>query len=263
MTSQPQREDLIDIARGAGEILRQGYGKRHDLGSKSSDIDLVTEIDHQSEKYLLEALGHRYPDQRVVSEESDGLAGSGEGVFYIDPVDGTVNYAHGLPIFSVSLAYAVSDEVQLGVVYDPTRDEVFSAERGKGAWLNNVPLQVSTVQDLRNCLLATGFPYDRWTNPNNNIDNYTKLMLRSQGVQCLGSATIDLCYIGAGRLDGCWEPNLGPWDVAAGSLIATEAGARVTTMDGGEDLLSPPFSVVAANPQVHAQMLDVLQSDSE
>ncbi len=258
---RPTLHDLEIIARQAGVILRAGYGQRHTIASKSHAIDLVTEVDRQSEAFLLESIRNRWPEHSILAEESGTHRGN-SGLWYIDPLDGTVNFAHGVPIFSVSIAYAENGIVRLGVVYDPMRDECFSAERGRGAFLNGQPLQVSQTDTLSRALLVTGFPYDTWENPDNNLDNFARFAVRSQGVRRLGSAALDLCYVAAGRFDGYWEIRLKPWDVAAGGLIASTAGALVTNLQGGKDYLSPPQSIVAANPTLHAQMLTVLhQSD--
>ena len=256
----PTLQDLEILARQAGVILRAGYGQRHTIDSKSHAIDLVTETDRRSEAFLLESIRRRWPEHSILAEESGAHRGDGS-LWYIDPLDGTVNFAHGVPIFSVSIAYAEGGEVRLGVVYDPMRDECFAAERGRGAFLNGQPVQVSQTAQLGKALLVTGFPYDVWENPENNLDNFARFAVRSHGVRRLGSAALDLCYVAAGRFDGYWEIRLQPWDVAAGGLIAAEAGARVTNLQGGSDYLSPPQSIVAANAALHAQMLAVLQGE--
>jgi myo-inositol-1(or 4)-monophosphatase len=173
----------------------------------------------------------------------------------VDPLDGTVNYAHDVPFFSISIAFQMEGELRLGAVYDPLRDECFSAEQGKGAWLNGTPIQVSGAQDLLHSLLVTGFPYDIRENPVNNLDNYARLSLLTQGVRRMGSAALDLAYVACGRFEGYWELRLNPWDVAAGGLIAQEAGAIVTDMHGKPDFISKPQSILAATPQIHALML--------
>jgi len=256
---KPTIADLEEMARAAGELLRQGYGERHEVDRKGV-IDLVTEVDRQSEQLLLEALGKRFPGHRVVAEETGGLPGADEKLWYIDPLDGTVNYAHNLPIFSVSIAYAEGGQTELGVVYDPMREEMFTAQRGEGAFLNRRRLRVSSTAELANSLLVTGFPYDIWNNPDNNLDNFAHFAVRTQGVRRLGSAALDLAYVAAGRLDGFWEIRLSPWDVAAGALIVQEAGGLVTNIEGGEDYLSAPQSILAANPRLHARILEELQA---
>lgn len=255
--NHPILSEIESLARAAGQILRNGYEKDHDVQFKGV-IDLVTEIDHQSEKFLLNEISQRWPDSRFVAEES-GESGQGELIWYIDPLDGTVNYAHGIPIFCVSIACAWEGKTRLAVVYDPMRDEMFSAERGRGAHLNARPLKVSRAAELHQSLLVTGFPYDAWTAKVNNLEYFGRFARITQGVRRLGSAALDLCYVAAGRFDGYWELSLKPWDVAAAGLIAEEAGARVTDLQDGVDYLSPPQSVLAASPVIHAKILEVLK----
>ena len=250
----PTLTDLTSLACQAGDILRQSFGQHLHVDHKSL-IDLVTEVDRQSEQYLLGQIRELFPGHSIVAEESGVSAGNMDHQWYIDPLDGTVNFVHGLPIYSVSIAYAKRGKLLLGVVYDPMRDELFSAEAGKGAWLNGGPVHVAEAQDMDHALLVTGFPYDIRTNPENNLNYYAYFALHSQGVRRLGSAALDLCYVACGRLDGFWELRLNPWDVAAGGLIAREAGATVTTITGEDDFISPPQSILAANPTIHALML--------
>jgi myo-inositol-1(or 4)-monophosphatase len=254
---QPTLKDLETLARGAGEILRAGYEREHQISYKGV-IDLVTEVDHQSEAYLLGHIRDRFPDSHMLAEESGEIQGDLDALWYIDPLDGTVNYAHRIPIFSVSLAYAALGSVTLGVVYDPMRDEMFSAERGRGAYLNGQPIQPSGATELQRSLLVTGFPYDAWNTRQDNFDNFVRLAKMSQGVRRFGSAALDAAYVGAGRFDGFWELSLKPWDVAAGGLIAEESGATVTNIDGQADYISPPQSVICASPGIHRLLMDAL-----
>jgi myo-inositol-1(or 4)-monophosphatase len=254
---QPTLSYVENLARHSGAILRAGYDKEHQVGYKGV-IDLVTEVDHQSEKFLLGEVQKDFPGHHIFSEETGIIQGNAENVWYIDPLDGTVNYAHHIPIFCVSIAYASGGGVTLGAVYDPMRDEMFLAERGKGSLLNGRSLRVSLVTELQRSLLVTGFPYNAWNTPQDNFDNFVKFGKLSQGVRRLGSAALDLCYVAAGRFEGFWEMALNPWDVAAGGLIAEEAGARVTSITGEADYLSSPQSVVASTPGIHARMLDEL-----
>ena len=254
---QPTSSYLEHLARQSGAILRAGYDTEHEVGYKGV-IDLVTEVDHQSEKFLLGEVQRDFPDYHILSEESGIIQGDDQNVWYIDPLDGTVNYAHHIPIFCVSIAYASRGTLRLGAVYDPMRDEMFLAERGKGAYLNGRPLRVSSATELQKSLLVTGFPYNAWNTPQDNFANFVKFGKLSQGVRRLGSAAIDLCYVAAGRFDGFWEMALNPWDVAAGGLIAEEAGARVTSVTGDADYISAPQSVVASTPGIHARMLEEL-----
>jgi len=169
-----------------------------------------------------------------------------------------VNYAHGIPFFCVSIAYAQHGTIQLGVVYDPMRDEMFSAKRSEGAWLNGRPLKVTSVSDLQYSLLVTGFPYDAWTADKNNFALFERFGRMTQGVRRLGSAALDLCYVASGRLEGFWELAIKPWDIAAGGLIAEEAGAKVSMIDGRSDYVQPPCSILAATPGIYNRMLEEL-----
>jgi myo-inositol-1(or 4)-monophosphatase len=268
-TMQPSLSYVENIARQAGAILRAGYEKEHQVNYKGV-IDLVTEIDHQSEAYLLGEVRRDFPSHHILSEESGVIHGDDEHIWYIDPLDGTVNYAHHIPIFCISIAYASKKfagsssspaaDVLLGVVYDPMRDEMFNAERGKGAYLNGRQLNVSSAAELQKSLLVTGFPYNAWDTPQDNFANFVKFGKLSRGVRRLGSAALDLAYVGAGRFDGFWEMALNAWDVAAGALICEEARARVTNINGGGDYLSPPQSILASAPGIHDRMLEVLQT---
>jgi myo-inositol-1(or 4)-monophosphatase len=256
----PSLTDIEQLARQAGEILRAGFGKIHEIRYKGV-IDLVTEVDKHSEDYLLGEIRRRFPNQRIVSEESGEFSGDGDYAWFVDPLDGTVNYSHGLPIFCVSIGFMQKDDLCLGVVYDPMRDECFSAERGRGAWLNGKPISISLNHNLDQSLLVTGFPYNIRTNPDNNLDHFNWFAVHTQAVRRLGSAALDLCYVAAGRFDGYWELHLNPWDVAAGAVIAQAAGAVVTNAGGGPDILKAPVSVVAANAELHALLLKGLQGE--
>jgi len=254
---QPTLSYIEALARKAGAILRDGYSKEHTVAYKGV-IDLVTEIDHQSEKFLLGEVQRDFPTHHIFSEESGIIEGNDEHIWYIDPLDGTVNYAHHVPIFCVSIAYAFKGALTLGGVYDPMRDEMFLAERGKGATLNGKPIGVSSTTELQKSLLVTGFPYDTWNTERDNFANFIKFGKLTQGVRRLGSAALDLCYVAAGRFDGFWELALKPWDVAAGGLVCEESGACITNVKGETDFISPPQSVLAATPGIHARMLGEL-----
>ena len=254
---QPSLSYVENLARQSGAILQAGYDTEHQVGYKGV-IDLVTEVDHQSEEFLLGVIRKDFSDHHIFSEESGIILGSDEHTWYIDPLDGTVNYAHHIPIFCVSIAYAFRGTLTLGAVYDPMRDEMFLAERGKGASLNGRTLRASSTTELQRSLLVTGFPYNAWNTPQDNFENFVRFGKLSQGVRRLGSAALDLCYVAAGRFDGFWEMALNPWDVAAGGLIAEEAGARVTSVAGDADYLSAPQSVIACTPGIHARMLEEL-----
>jgi len=250
----PTLADLIDLSRQAGEILCTRFGQQLQVDHKGI-IDLVSDADHRSEQFLVSYIRQHFPGDTIVAEESGRQTGSTDHAWYIDPLDGTVNYVHGLPIYSISIAYAEGGTVRLGVVYDPSRDECFSAELGKGAWLNGQHIHPSSTSDLDHALLVTGFPYDIRTNPENNLDHYAHFATHSQAVRRLGSAALELCYVACGRFDGYWELWVKAWDVAAGGLIAQEAGSVVTNIQGGPDFISPPQSILAANPHLHPLML--------
>jgi myo-inositol-1(or 4)-monophosphatase len=265
---QPTLSYLENLAREAGAILRAGYEKEHEVNYKGV-IDLVTEVDHQSEAFLLGEVQKDFSGHHIFSEESGVIQGNVQHIWYIDPLDGTVNYAHNIPIFCVSIAYASTElsevisnspsaNLKLGAIYDPMRDEMFTAERGKGAYLNGRRLNVSPTAELQQSLLVTGFPYNAWNTPQDNFANFVKFGKLSRGVRRLGSAALDLAYVAAGRFDGFWELALNPWDVAAGGLICEEAGASVTTVENGDDYISSPQSVLATAPGIHARMLEVL-----
>lgn len=253
----PTLPELELLARQSGEILRAGYNNDHKVTYKGV-IDLVTEIDHASEDFLLGEINKRWPGSYIMSEESGITQGDVEHSWYVDPLDGTVNYAHNIPFFSVSIGYAYKGSMKLGVVYDPMRDEMFSAERGTGAYLNGQAIHVSGTTELVKSLLVTGFPYDAWNSKEDNFDNFVHFGKLTQGVRRFGSAALDACYVAAGRFDGFWEISLKPWDVAGGGLIAEEAGAKVTNVKNKPDYLSTPQSIIAATPAIHSKILENL-----
>lgn len=256
----PSRIDFaLDLARHAGELLRTGYGHAGSVRYKGP-IDPVTEYDLRSEAMIREAIQRTFPDDSVVGEEG-GISGDGTGRWLVDPLDGTVNFAHAVPIFAVTLAYLQGDRPVLGVTYDPMRDEMFHASAGNGAWLNGQRLHVSACKQLDRALLITGFPYGIQSAPNNNLGHYAAFTMRSLGVRRLGSAALDLAYVAAGRFDAYWEFGIGPWDVASGMLMVEEAGGRVTRTDGQLDPLRDPISILASNAWLHPAMLAVLNSN--
>lgn len=254
---EPTLSYIIDLCKQAGEILRDGYGKQHKIQHKGV-IDVVTEVDHRSEALLIQDLRRNFPSHTLVTEESGFIQGSNNHCWYIDPLDGTVNYSHSVPIFSVSVAYEEEGQLRFGVVYDPMRDECFSAELGKGAFLNGEPIRVSTTSELVNSLLVTGFSYNIRSEAENNLANFGKFMMRAQAVRRLGSAALDLSYVAAGRFEGYWEMKLSAWDLAAGILICREAGALITGVHGEAEYFKPPYSLLAANPTMHPQILKIL-----
>jgi myo-inositol-1(or 4)-monophosphatase len=250
----------IKAAYRAGKILNAHFGNLSHVTKKGA-IDLVTEADTESEKAILATIQEFFPDHAILAEESgsrSGLNGSSAGQWIIDPLDGTTNYAHNLPIFAVSIAFSANARVQMGVVFNPTNGELFTAIRGQGAHLNNQPLRVSKTEILRDSLLVTGFPYGVHQMADELIARFGKCLLASQGVRRLGSAALDLCYVAAGRFEGFWENNLKPWDTAAGMLIVSEAGGLVTDFSGD------PFDVnkveiLATNGYIHNELIGLLQ----
>ena len=241
----------IEIAREAGSLLLQ-MAKRPLEISYKRPADLVTEADRRSEGLILERLHSHFPKHDVVSEEGGGQRANADYCWYVDPLDGTTNFAHGFPVFSVAMGLAYKGEVIAGVVYDPSRDEMFAAERGAGAYLNHKPIRVSQIPKLAVSLLATGFPPFA-DNHALNIEFYYRFTQLSHGIRRPGSAALDFCYVAAGRFDGFWELKLNPWDKAAGSLLVTEAGGRVTGVAGGEFKLLGD-DVFASNGLIHEEM---------
>jgi myo-inositol-1(or 4)-monophosphatase len=247
---------IVELAREAGALLRDRVAQPRELTFKSR-ADLVTDVDLASERLLVGALRKQFPDHAIVAEEGGGQRESERYVWLIDPVDGTTNYAHGYPVFCVTMALLDQGELALGIVYDPIRDECFTAERGGGAWLNGRQLRVSAIPALREALISTGFPYARFTSPDTNIPQFGAMIMQCQGIVRSGSAAIDLAYVAAGRTEGHWELGLNPWDSAAGALLIREAGGQVTTWDGQA---YDPWNkrVVATNGLLHRELLDVL-----
>lgn len=225
--------------------------------------DLVTRADHASEEYLIDTILKNFPDHTINAEESGETPGRADHQWYIDPLDGTLNFAHGVPMYSVSIGYAYKGVMELGVVYDPTREEFFCAERGKGATLNHVPIHVSHYQDMIDCMLATGFPTNFWGTPNDNVANFIHFSKTALTVRRMGSAALNMTYVAAGRLDGFWEVSINQWDIAAGGLIVREAGGVVTNIDGDPNFLNKPVSIIAANPTIHAKMLEGLKKSHQ
>ncbi len=256
--SSLERRVAVDAAEAAGRLLRRELRGTRRIAFKGTATNLVTEMDARAEALIVDALLAAFPDDAILAEERGGQDGRSGRRWIIDPLDGTTNYAHGVPIFAVSIALEVDKRVALGVVYDPNLDELYVAERGAGAWLGDRRLAVSTTGTLNESLLATGFPYNIRETPANNLAQYAAFSLRSQGVRRIGSAVIYLSYVAAGRMDGYWELRLGPWDVAAGSLFVEEAGGRVTDLAGGLLDLDAP-AVVASNARIHDEMLAVLK----
>jgi myo-inositol-1(or 4)-monophosphatase len=245
----------IAAAYNGANVLKAHFGRLRSVQKKGA-IDLVTEADIQSEKAIIDTIAQTFPEHGILAEESGNQAGSG-GRWIIDPLDGTTNFAHNLPLFCVSIAFAIDDEIKAGFVLAPLLGELFVAIKDQGAQLNGVPVSVSSTRTLADSLLVTGFPYDHQTLFAALMKRFGACLAAAQGVRRLGSAALDLCYVASGRFDGFWEQHLKPWDTAAGFLVATEAGARTTVFSGA------PYSVdqdeiVSTNGAIHDELLNIL-----
>jgi myo-inositol-1(or 4)-monophosphatase len=256
--SSPERRVAVEVARAAGDLLHRELTGPRRIAFKGSPTNLVTEMDARAEALIVERLLAAFPGDAVLAEERGAQPGDSGRRWIIDPLDGTTNYAHGLPLYCVSIALEAAGRVVLGVAYDPSLGELFVAERGGGAFCNDTRLAVSATPRLDAALLATGFPYDVRVNADNNLKEYAAFSLRAQGVRRLGSAVLYLAWLAAGRLDGYWELRLGSWDVAAAGLMVEEAGGRLTSLTGGPIDLERP-TVVASNGRIHDEMLAVLR----
>jgi myo-inositol-1(or 4)-monophosphatase len=251
------RRAAVAACRAAGRIQRAAFGAAHAIEHKG-EIDLVTRIDRRSEAAILRVIAGAFPSHGILAEEGGACAGDGEHLWVIDPLDGTTNYSRGFPFFCASVALARAGRVVVGAVYQPLLDEMFSAIRGRGAFLNGRPLRVSAQARLDQAFLATGFPYDIRRSRRNNIENFTRFATCCLAVRRAGAAALDLAYVAAGRFDGFWELKLRPWDIAAASLLIEEAGGRVTGT-GGRPWRLEVRDVVASNALIHEEMLGVLR----
>jgi myo-inositol-1(or 4)-monophosphatase len=249
----------IETALDAGRLLLEKFGRGIAV-SKKGDINLVTEADLASEALIIERIKSHYPKHSILAEESGEavvLGGDASSKWIIDPLDGTTNFAHGYPCWCVTLALEHGGEIVVGVTYDPTRNELFAAERGRGPTLNNQPIRVSTAEKLGDALLVTGFPYDIKQRAD-LARHLTEFLVSSRGVRRDGSAAIDMAYVACGRFDGFWEAGLKPWDMAAGVLLIEEAGGQVSYYDGSRhSIYKPP--ICASNGLIHSQMLEILR----
>ncbi len=245
-----------DVARGAGGILRRSYGLQQTIHFKG-EINLVTDVDRESERYILGRIREAHPDHGVLSEESPERTSPSAYRWIVDPLDGTTNYAHGYPCFCVSVAVERDGEIAAGAVYDPLLEEMFTATPGSGAFRNGERIAVSGIADLRKSLLATGFAYDVKTSSDNNFEYFRAFVLTGQAIRRDGSAALDLCYLACGRFDGFWELKLKPWDTAAGLLILLEAGGVASRFDGSPYDIHQP-DLLASNGRIHGRMIEVL-----
>ena len=246
------------IARAAGRMLQERQSEGRPLAVEyKGEIDPVTEMDRRVEAFVRAELGAAFPDYAILAEEDGGEQPDARPRWLVDPLDGTTNYAHGYPWYAVSIGLEVEGRVMVAAVYNPVLDELFTARRGRGARLNATAIRVSRTANLGRSLLASGFPYDAWTSDRDNGREWVRFLKRVVSLRADGSAALDLCHVAAGRVDGYWELDLEPWDMAAGALIVTEAGGRVTQVDG-EPFTPYARSVLATNGLIHEAMLEVL-----
>jgi len=246
------RSVAIGAALQAGRAIMDGYGRISHIEEKQHH-DFVTDVDHRSEKIIIQHLRRAFPSHAILAEES-GLHSEEAIRWIVDPLDGTTNFIHGLPMFAVSIALEVEGELRLGVVYEPVRKELFVAEKGSGATLNDRAIRVSTNSELPRCLLSTGFPFRNMEYVEGYLSFFRSVMTQVSGIRRPGSAALDLCYLACGRVDGFWELNLSPWDIAAGALIITEAGGQITRFNGGPDFLYRGH-VIGSNGRIHEWLL--------
>lgn len=254
-------QKFLDIAamaaRSAGALQRERLWSDLNIEFKG-EINLVTEVDKACEELIVAALRRVYPRHDILAEENRYESFGSDHKWVIDPLDGTTNYAHGFPWFCVSIALEIGGEVKLGVIYHPMMDELFTVIKGEGAHLNSSPIHVSDRRPLRRSLLATGFPYDRTRDNENNFEHFFNFQFAARAIRRAGAAALDLAYVAAGRLDGYWECKLNPWDTAAGKLLVEEAGGRVTGY-GGEPYSIYDHRILASNGLIHEEMMGVLR----
>ncbi len=253
----PYLQAAEQAARLAGDMLVQHRDSAREVSFKGA-VDLVTNFDKRSQEIIVAHLSGLFPDHDFLAEEGLSKTAGSQFRWVIDPIDGTTNFAHGFPVYSVSIALQKNHETEVGVIFDPTRDEMFSAAGKQGAALNGRRITVSTTRELTRSLLSTGFPYDIRESQENNLDHFSDFAVRAQAVRRCGSAALDLCYIACGRFDGFWELKLAPWDVAAGILIVLEAGGQVSDFRGGvPDIFGK--EIVASNGLIHDSLLQVIK----
>ncbi len=250
---------VIQITKEAGEIIKEGFGKNFSVEIKGSQTNLVTEIDKKSESLIIDFIKKEFPTHSVLAEESGTHGTSSEYLWVIDPLDGTTNFAHGFPMFAVSIGLQKNGETICGVVYDIMRDEIYTSEKGSGSFRNGQKLIVSTNNDLQKSVLVTGFPYNIAENPDHAFERFIASLKSARAVRRLGSAAIDFCYVASGVFDAFWEVHLHPWDLCAGKLIVEEAGGVVTNFAGEKiDIYSK--QILATNNFVHGSMVKLLNN---
>ncbi len=259
---EPTLEQVINWVKEAALMAQQMRGEGLQVRHKSK-ADLVTEADTAIEAFMINKIHESFPGHSVNAEETGQHDGDQENEWFIDPIDGTLNYAHGLPLYSISVAYAHRGEVKLGVIANPPMQEYFTAEAGKGSWLNGKPIRVSETRELIDSMLITGFRYHLLDTPRSNINNFIRLSHEVQTVRRLGSAALDLAYVACGRVEGFWEIALNPWDVAAGILLIREAGGIVSTLHGEGHLLNGSVDILAANPVIFPKLQTILREERD
>ena len=252
-----------EISLEAGKILLKGFRSSKTIISYKSRTNLLTDIDEKSEKFLFENINKKFPDHTIIAEEGSRKDTSGDFIWYIDPIDGTNNFAHGIPFFCISIGVfsRESNSVVSGVVYNPFLDELFSAVKDSGSTLNNQAIEVSQTDDIGISIIATGFPYEKENPEKNNLKEFNKILTRVQGIRRFGSAAIDLSYLACGRIDGYWEHELKSWDMAAGSIIVKEAGGKITDYSGEKFDPEKP-EIIASNGKIHEQILELIKHDA-
>lgn len=248
---------LKNIARRAGDILIDLFRGTFEIESKTG-AELLTTADKKSEEFIIDSIRKEYPGVEIVAEETNPKKGEEKEAFIIDPLDGTNNFSFGIPIFCVSIAYQVNNDLKIGVVYDPVHKELFYAKKRGKAYLNDVPISVSKRKSLKDSIVATGFPYIKEKVEDSNIPEFSAMLMESRGLRRLGSAALDLCYVACGRFDGYWEKHLKVWDISAGGVIVTEAGGKISNFYG-DDWDYKLDNVIASNGIIHSEIQEVIK----
>lgn len=257
--SSPLAFVAIQAALKAGEILRRGFGTEYSVSSKTNTQDLVTPFDHAAEEAIIKLISTEFPDHAFLAEESGShQQENSEVLWVIDPLDGTLNFAHHIPVFAISIAALVDGKSEVGVLYQPMTNELFTAQRGLGAYLNGTKISVSTVDVIQQAIGATGFPYEMGASRQLSLQQFFRILHLAHPIRMMGSSALNLAYVAAGRFDFSWGINLKPWDTAAGTLLVEEAGGRISHFDGSPHELFTQPSIVASNPHLHDLFLSYL-----
>lgn len=254
MIFSSQLDIAVKTAKKAGNLLKKGFWEKYTISEKQGVHNLVTEYDLKSEKLIIEEIKKKYPSHSFLSEEK-GSFGTSPYKWIIDPLDGTVNFAHHIPVFCVSIALKKEEEIILGVIYQPMTEELFIAEKNKGAYLNNKKINVSNTKNFKKTFLATGFPYNVYKNPEHCIDKFSDIIKQGLPVRRLGSAALDLAYVADARFDGYFEANLAPWDIAAGMILVQEAKGKISDWEGNPLSLTKKNHILATNKKIHKGFL--------